>query len=392
MDSFLFYEIIAWLALASVGSAVAAWLWLGPRTRRDRLLPAQHHRAVTWGLPDLLIVLVLVQMLCPSLVWQLLAWACGTQELSKRAQSLVGPPLAALLQVPAAVLALRLSSGARPYQLGLTTSWARRNVVIGFLTWLLITPVVYGVNYLASVVYLWRVHAPPPDHPLTQVIKTGPLGPTDWILFFVAAVVAAPVVEELLFRGIFQPWAKEVSWGGDVAMAAALGAAYVLGRKEHGIWPVAFVGAMVPGYLLAGWGLRRWLPRPNVARAVYGTALLFAAAHSRVWPTPVPLFVLGLALGWLAYRTQSLVGPVLAHALFNGLTCLALAFAYEGGSPNSENGKSVTIAPRTRSPSFTVSRVPDSWLPRRTDARAITTPSVGENTDDVMRPTSLLSR
>ena len=42
--------------------------------------------------------------------------------------------------------------------------------------------------------------------------------------------------------------------------------------------------------------------------AIYGTSLLFAAMHSGVWPSPIALFVLGLGLGWLAYRTRSLVG------------------------------------------------------------------------------------
>jgi membrane protease YdiL (CAAX protease family) len=64
-------------------------------------------------------------------------------------------------------------------------------------------------------------------------------------------------------------------------------------------------------------------PRPD-SPAVFGTALLFASIHSAVWPTPVPLFVLGLALGVLASRTGSLVGPIVLHALFNAVTCVTL--------------------------------------------------------------------
>jgi membrane protease YdiL (CAAX protease family) len=40
----------------------------------------------------------------------------------------------------------------------------------------------------------------------------------------------------------------------------------------------------------------------------------------------VPLFVLGLALGTLAARTGSLVGPMVLHGLFNGVTCVVLLF------------------------------------------------------------------
>lgn len=56
--------------------------------------------------------------------------------------------------------------------------------------------------------------------------------------------------------------------------------------------------------------------------AVFGTALLFGMLHVGVWPTPIPLFVLGLGLGWLAWRTQSLVGPIVLHALFNAVGSL----------------------------------------------------------------------
>jgi membrane protease YdiL (CAAX protease family) len=53
--------------------------------------------------------------------------------------------------------------------------------------------------------------------------------------------------------------------------------------------------------------------------------LLFASFHAQVWPSPIPLFFLGLGLGWLSYRTQSLIGPIVAHALFNAVACIVLA-------------------------------------------------------------------
>ena len=62
----------------------------------------------------------------------------------------------------------------------------------------------------------------------------------------------------------------------------------------------------------------------NIARGWYGTAVLFAAVHSGVWPSPIPLLPLALALGWLAYRTQSLTAPFVLHGLFNAVTALAL--------------------------------------------------------------------
>jgi membrane protease YdiL (CAAX protease family) len=60
---------------------------------------------------------------------------------------------------------------------------------------------------------------------------------------------------------------------------------------------------------------------------VFGIAILWATVHSNAWPSPVPLFFLGLVLGWLARRTGSLVGPITLHALFNAIAAVQLALS-----------------------------------------------------------------
>ena len=62
----------------------------------------------------------------------------------------------------------------------------------------------------------------------------------------------------------------------------------------------------------------------NCRLSVLGSAMFFAIFHSSVWPTPIALFGLGLVLGWLAYRTQSLVGAIVLHAFFNVVAFLVL--------------------------------------------------------------------
>ena len=42
--------------------------------------------------------------------------------------------------------------------------------------------------------------------------------------------------------------------------------------------------------------------------------------HSNVWPSPIPLFVLGIGLGWLAVRTNGVLAPVIVHGLFNAVS------------------------------------------------------------------------
>lgn len=86
--------------------------------------------------------------------------------------------------------------------------------------------------------------------------------------------------------------------------------------------PVLFVLALLPPYLLV-W----WLSRTPVAPAIFGTSLMFACIHS-TWPTPIPLFALALGLGVLARRTRSLVGPIVLHSLFNGVSCVQLLMGW----------------------------------------------------------------
>jgi membrane protease YdiL (CAAX protease family) len=65
----------------------------------------------------------------------------------------------------------------------------------------------------------------------------------------------------------------------------------------------------------------RWPKFPaRTALAVWSSSALFAAAHSSVWPTPIPLFLLALGLGYLAARTRSWAAGAVTHILFNAVS------------------------------------------------------------------------
>ena len=53
---------------------------------------------------------------------------------------------------------------------------------------------------------------------------------------------------------------------------------------------------------------------------IVASSMFFALVHSP-WPTPIALFFLGLVLGWLAFRTQSLLPSIVVHGLFNLVSC-----------------------------------------------------------------------
>jgi len=86
----------------------------------------------------------------------------------------------------------------------------------------------------------------------------------------ISAVIIAPLIEEVVFRGVFQTSLLRLFNG------------------KH--WPALLIAAAV-----------------------------FSVIHWSVvpWQGLVPLFVLGLVFGYLYERTGSLLTPILAHAIFN---------------------------------------------------------------------------
>jgi uncharacterized protein len=83
-----------------------------------------------------------------------------------------------------------------------------------------------------------------------------------------------PVAEEMLFRGLLYPTVKEI------------------------------------GYPRLAW---------------WGSALLFAVAHANLVAL-IPLIWVALALTWLYEKTDNLLAPVVAHALFNGVNFTLICF------------------------------------------------------------------
>jgi membrane protease YdiL (CAAX protease family) len=395
-----------WLVLVL---AWAAWLL---RPARSAVLPPQRRRAVPWGGMEVLLAFGISQLALPWLVVEALRvtrffrWVYGPEFAQSLFYGTIDPndasrislwvkafslPLV-LISVPALLWAL---SGARPYQLGLTAHRLGKNVLLGVLTAVCVVPVVYLILY--AVDWLLRGSGgAPEEHPITKLVRSHPHG-IDLVVSGFAALVAAPLVEELAFRGVLQPWFRTRRWGEWLGVAVALFFAVALrwealraGWQAHswaGAWPqlqpAGFVLVMTAAYLAARARL------PAAAGAVYVTSLFFAAVHSFAWPSPVPLLFLSLALGVLRYRTQSLVPSVVAHGLFNAVAWVLLLMPQPD---KADKGKETTDARARPELVSTSSAVPGSVLPRRTYASATTAPRAGDQADDVTCPASWPSR
>jgi membrane protease YdiL (CAAX protease family) len=113
------------------------------------------------------------------------------------------------------------------------------------------------------------IRAPENEHPFLKLLAAANPWETVGVAF--AAVVAAPLLEELLFRVLFQ-------------------------------------------------GLLESLVRPRLA--ILLPALMFSAVHGS--SDAIPLFPLSLVLGVLYHKRRSYIAVITAHAMFNA-TFLVLA-------------------------------------------------------------------
>lgn len=346
-----------WLPLLYLGW-VALVLWLIGVAIPRYLLPPQRHRAVPWSGYEVVLALlggllfwpVVVRLLLdetsflthlygPGFIQDLKAEPADSDRhvASEARIGIWSTALALPLQVLYILIIFFRESGTRPYHLGLTRHRLGRNVLLGGAFWVVFTPLILGLYAAVQFAYERLTDLPPEKHPLEGLVRGKPLL-IDWIMLVFTATVAAPVLEELLFRGVLQPWLARRSWGCRLFLGMTLVAAILFRGGKLGLAlkqgdmttlgfelaPSAFVLLMLPGYFAAPVLLRRSLPRAGDVRALYTTALVFAMSHTFAWPSPIPLFFLGLVLGWLAYRTQSLVPSMVLHGLFNAVSCVEL--------------------------------------------------------------------
>jgi len=403
----IFFEFLAWLSVAAFCTIAGLPVWFWARARGRKLLPAPRSDTKPWTDSEMLATFCLmVAALCLMALISLLVKACLDQvgffswlygpefpsftENPPQAGSLEGNRYTYWLtiwtmplQIACILLLLamgnfmgRLSHGTALPPMGFSVHRPLESFALACFAWLATTPIVFAINFLVNVAYFLLTNSQPESHPLTQLAQEG-TSVMDGVLLTLLALVFAPIGEEFTFRGLLQPWLCQREWGGHVGMALAFLVALSPAKgwlKEDApfemraltikLGPIFFVLAMLPGYFYFPRLLRRWIADGNVARAIYATALLFGMVHTFVaWPTPIPLFFLALGLGFLAYRTQSLLAPIIVHSLFNGVACIALLMIQLAG-PDVQNGSEATSAGTRPVSTATSTRVPGVWQPR----------------------------
>jgi hypothetical protein len=326
--------------LVALGAVPVGLVARAARPRGEPLLPRWKPWRVPWSGFEVIVAFFVVSFVLPVVALELLTQSgfyqavYGADFPMPKVQDV--PPerlkeAATLRQLWAGVFALPVALGllwgaaralypARTFSLVGSGSTAAK-VWLAVVAWIALAPTVLIFHALVNEI-AQQLDVTPDTHSLA---KLGGRPPLDQVLFAFEACGAAPVREELFFRCILLAWCVgriRIPGAGVAPVTGArpvfvMGAAVLFAALEKHSGPVIFAGVLVVGFC-AVWRFVRTGARR--ARAVYATATFFAMVHSAVWPSPIPLFVLGLGLGWLAVRTNGILVPVIVHGLFNAIS------------------------------------------------------------------------
>lgn len=137
----------------------------------------------------------------------------------------------------------------------------------------------YGINCLLQMVY---VMAPQVMEQYQQLMENAGIGANVWAN--AAAVILAPLGEELIFRGVAFHYARKAVAG--------------MTNPRSAFWIANCIQALLFG-----------IYHLNLIQGIYA-------------------FVIGLALGYLCQRYRSVIPGMLAHLVFNGMSALAGGVLY----------------------------------------------------------------
>ena len=149
-------------------------------------------------------------------------------------------------------------------------------------------------------------------------------------------------------------------------------------RMRYGWLPLAvlavWLAPMMEEFLFRGWMQRTLERRMPAARAIVLTAAAFAAAHFDLFGLP-SRFAVGVASGYLAWLSGSIVPSVLLHAAYNGTLLVADRLAGNVGDASLVDAAHTPRTLATAAAVALVSAAALAWSLQRAAARARRAPS-----------------
>ena len=318
------------IALWLVGTLVTLGLMYAIGTFKRRSDVALHR--VFHGQPVLpllwnVLAAIAVFISAQSVFIVILLQMYGQIDLQNLEGSLTGGMLVAMSVVTSAVALFSLLGGLAMMRDGFDKVGLRHAPAIGFARGLLMIlatlPLLLLVMGSTEWIYKWVGYKHEDAHELLNAMK--PDKPLVRFGAIFAAVVLAPMWEELFFRGHLQSLLRRLFTRRLLPVAAPVAPPPVpVGAGVDGMTlpeppPLATPITTMPlEYVIPGG--QYTVPKPSFLPsllAVLITSGCFAMVHP-AWSRP-PIFVLALALGFAYERWGNLWVPIAMHACFNGL-------------------------------------------------------------------------
>ncbi len=279
-----------------VGALASLFLILVRITARGEALPLEERRPVPWGgaaTAGLIVLSIVITFAAPVIGLQ-----AGVQlpqappvnaseleridsaEPSSKSAILDPEDFSTLLLIDTAskltfavvaVALLVFLTGASATDLGFSTKGAHRDLIYGLVAFGAVLLPIIGINVTLNLIF-----DPQNEHPILAMLKNGTPPTHVWLTSILAAVMVAPVVEEFVFRGIFQ------------------------------------------GYLEKRFGSESWTP-------ILVSSVCFAAVHyNGDSPAPSPALFVALALCLLYRLTHPLRSCIVLHFCLNAMSIIVM--------------------------------------------------------------------
>jgi membrane protease YdiL (CAAX protease family) len=227
-------------------------------------------------------------------------------------------------------LQVRITNGEAIPWIGLIPNW--RDLRNGLLLGVACVPLLYimqgFLQYLLVVVF----QQPRVEHPLIELVrknKDAESGLVTELMAWIAlsVTVIAPVLEELLFRGLLQGWIRakyQVVTG--KMLATPSGVENVPRPETNNPYQASQVRLLTNPAELQRRRLTTWAP-------IFMASMAFALVHAGHGPAPIPLFFFSMALGYVYEKTGRLAPSIIAHLMLNLCTTIMLWLMISGRIP-----------------------------------------------------------
>jgi membrane protease YdiL (CAAX protease family) len=172
------------------------------------------------------------------------------------------------------------------------------------------------------------------QQPIIKMVMAAP-DPLMLVVAGVTTVGIAPVCEEITFRLLFQGWLERwederLGWRRPV-VETPVGDSDTQIAADAATHPEVVTLDAAKELPNSAPSLSEPMPpRKGVFGLSYGwfpilvSAAVFGLVHYGYGPEPVPIFLLGLVLGYIYQRTHRILPSIVAHALFNLFTMFIL--------------------------------------------------------------------